>query len=46
MAAKTPERFWSNVLSAPKVRRILLNRGVDPEAFRRDYEADTTRGPR
>ena len=43
---KTPEEFWSKVLAAPKVKRILEKRGFDPEAFRRDYEADTTRGPR
>jgi hypothetical protein len=43
---KTPEEFWSKVLAAPKVKRILEKRGFDPEAFRRDYEADTSRGPR
>ena len=43
---KTPEEFWSKVLAAPKVKRILQKRGFDPEAFRRDYEADTSRGPR
>jgi len=43
---KSPEEFWSKVLAAPKVKRILEKRGFDPEAFRRDYEADTTRGPR
>jgi len=43
---KTPEEFWSKVLAAPKVKRILEKRGFDAEAFRRDYEADTSRGPR
>ena len=41
-----PEEFWSKVLSAAKVKRVLRKRGFDPEAFRRDYEADTSRGPR
>jgi hypothetical protein len=44
--SKDPEEFWSKVLSAAKVKRILRKRGFDPEAFRRDYEADTARGPR
>ncbi len=43
---KTPEEFWSKVLAAPKVKRILEKRGFSPEAFQRDYEADTSRGPR
>jgi hypothetical protein len=43
---RSPEEFWSKVLAAPKVKRILEKRGFDPEAFRRDYEADTSRGPR
>jgi hypothetical protein len=43
---KTPEEFWSKVLAAPKVKRILEKRGFDTEAFRRDYEADISRGPR
>jgi hypothetical protein len=48
---KTEERqaadeFWSKVLSGPKVKRILERRGFNTEAFRRDYEADRTRGPR
>lgn len=43
---KSPEEFWSKVLAAPKVKRILQKRGFDPEAFRRDYEADSSRGPR
>jgi len=43
---KTPEEFWSKVLAAPKVKRILEKRGFDPDAFRRDYEADSSRGPR
>lgn len=43
---KSPDEFWSKVLSAPKVKRILQKRGFDAEAFRRDYEADTSRGPR
>jgi hypothetical protein len=44
--SKNPDEFWGKVLSAAKVRRILRRRGFDPEAFRRDYEADTSRGPR
>jgi len=44
--SKDPDEFWSKVLSAAKVRRILRKRGFDPEAFRRDYEADASRGPR
>lgn len=43
---KTPEEFWSKVLAAPKVKRILEKRGFSTEAFQRDYEADTSRGPR
>ena len=43
---KSPEEFWSKVLSAPKVKRILEKRGFSPDAFRRDYETDTSRGPR
>ena len=43
---KSPEEFWSKVLAAPKVKRILEKRGFNPEAFQRDYEADTSRGPR
>jgi hypothetical protein len=43
---KTAEEFWSNILSAPKVKRTLEKRGFDAEAFRKDYEADTSRGPR
>ena len=43
---KTAEEFWANVLSAPKVPRLLPTRGFDAAAFRRDYEADTSRGPR
>ena len=43
---KSPAEFWSKVLAAPKVRRILEKRGFSPEAFQRDYEADTSRGPR
>lgn len=38
--------FWSRMLSAHKVKRILEKRGFDVEAFRRDYESDTNRGPR
>ena len=44
--SKNPDELWGKVLSAAKVRRILRRRGFDPEAFRRDYEADTSRGPR
>ena len=33
---KSPEEFWSKVLAAPKVKRILEKRGFDPEAFRRE----------
>ena len=43
---KSSEEFWSKVLSAPKVKRILEWRGFSPEGFRKDYEADTSRGPR
>jgi hypothetical protein len=45
-ARRTTKEFWTKMLSAAKVKRILDNRGFDPEAFRRDYEADTNRGPR
>ncbi len=46
-SGKKPQgEFWSKVLAAPKVRRILERRGFSPEAFQRDYEADTSRGPR
>lgn len=38
--------FWGKMLSAHKVKRILKKRGFDAEAFRRDYETDTNRGPR
>jgi hypothetical protein len=44
--SRDPGEFWSKVLSASKVRRVLRKRGFDPEAFRRDYEADTSRGSR
>jgi hypothetical protein len=43
---KPPAEFWSKVLAAPKVKRILERRGFSAEAFQRDYEADTSRGPR
>jgi hypothetical protein len=43
---KSAEEFWSKVLSAPKVKRILEKRGFSPDAFRKDYESDTSRGPR
>ncbi|MGE4608259.1 MAG: hypothetical protein AAEJ52_16080 [Myxococcota bacterium] len=43
---KTSEEFWSKVLAAPKVKRILEKRGFMPDAFQRDYEADRSRGPR
>lgn len=43
---KSAEEFWSKVLAAPKVKRILERRGFSPDAFQRDYEADTSRGPR
>ncbi len=49
MVAKKKARekdFWSKMLSAYKVKRILEKRGFDAEAFRRDYESDTNRGPR
>lgn len=46
-AGKTAaDDFWNKMLSAAKVKRILEKRGVDPSAFRRDYEADNSRGPR
>ena len=38
--------FWSKMLSAHKVKRILEKRGFDADAFKRDYESDTDRGPR
>jgi len=43
---KTPDEFWSKVLAAPKVKRILERRGVSPDDFQRDYEADNSRGAR
>lgn len=53
MPAATPDRvqslakpFWNRMLSAWKVKRILESHGFDTEGFRRDYEADTHRGPR
>ena len=49
MAAKkkaSGKDFWGKMLSAHKVKRILEKRGFDSEAFRRDYETDTNRGPR
>ncbi len=49
MAAKRTgggKDFWSKMLSAQKVKRILEKRGFDAEAFRKDYESDTNRGPR
>lgn len=45
-ARKSTKDFWEKLLSAAKVKRILEKRGFDPEAFRKDYEADTQRGPR
>jgi hypothetical protein len=44
--SRDPGEFWGKILSAAKVKRVLRKRGFDPEAFRRDYEADTSRGPR
>jgi len=49
MAAKrssSGKNFWTKMLSAQKVKRILEKRGLDPEAFRKNYESDTNRGPR
>jgi hypothetical protein len=47
MAAKRSGKdFWTKMLSAAKVRRILETRGFDAEAFQKDYLADTNRGPR
>lgn len=49
MAAKkkaSGKDFWGKMLSAHKVKRILEKRGFDSEAFRRDYETDSNRGPR
>ena len=53
MAASSPPQvqasskpFWNKMLSAWKVKRILESRGFDAERFRRDYEADSHRGPR
>jgi hypothetical protein len=43
---KSPEEFWQSVLSGPKVKRILEQRGFNPDAFRKDYEADNSRAPR
>ena len=43
---KTSEEFWGGVLSGPKVKRILERRGFSPDAFRKDYESDTSRAPR
>jgi hypothetical protein len=43
---KTPQEFWTKVLAAPKVKRILEKHGIKPDAFQRDYEADSSRGPR
>ena len=45
-AQKAGKDFWSKMLSAAKVKRTLEKRGFDPEAFRKDYEADTNRDPR
>lgn len=44
--AKSADEFWSKVLSAPKVKRILERQGISPEGFRREYEADTSRSAR
>jgi hypothetical protein len=38
--------FWTKMLSASKVKRILEKRGFDAEAFKRDYLSDRNRGPR
>lgn len=49
MAAKgssSGKNFWTKMLSAQKVKRILEKRGLDPESFRKSYESDTNRGPR
>ena len=49
MAAKgasSGNKFWTKMLSAQKVKRILEKRGMDPESFRKNYESDTNRGPR
>jgi hypothetical protein len=47
MAARSSNKdFWSKMLSAQKVKRILEKRGFDAEAFRKDYESDKNRGPR
>jgi len=43
---KSGKDFWTKMLSAAKVKRILEKRGFDPDAFRKDYLADTNRGPR
>jgi hypothetical protein len=40
------KEFWSKMLSAHKVKRILEKHEFDAETFRRDYESDTNRGPR
>ncbi len=44
--AKSSDEFWSKVLSAPKVKRILERQGMSPEGFRREYEADNSRRAR
>lgn len=44
--AKADPDFWTKMLSASKVKRVLERRGFDPEAFRKDYESDNTRAPR
>lgn len=38
--------FWSRMLSASKVRRVLERRGFSPEAFVKDYLEDHSRAPR
>lgn len=43
---KSAEEFWSKVLSAPKVKRILERQGISPEGFRREYESDSSRSAR
>jgi hypothetical protein len=45
-AQKSGKDFWTKMLSAAKVKRILESRGFDVDAFRKDYLADTNRGPR
>lgn len=37
------DKFWSTVLQARKVKRVLEKNGCKPEVFQRDYEDDHQR---